>query len=184
MEKSFIKYLDDYEVGLALNTIEKFFWNFCDDYIEIVKHRLYRPEEFGEISRYSGQKTIYIILYKLLQNFSIYFPFITEEIYQGIFKENISVHLTEIKSLEYNFEEEIKYGDMIAEIISHVRGEKTNNNVSLKTEVEQISILAESKLKDAIAASTKDFKATLFINELNLSPTESNFEIEYIELKK
>ena len=28
MEKSFIKYLDDYEVGLALNTLEKFFWNF------------------------------------------------------------------------------------------------------------------------------------------------------------
>ena len=31
MEKSFIKYLDDFEVGLALNTLEKFFWNFCDN---------------------------------------------------------------------------------------------------------------------------------------------------------
>ncbi|MDD2239012.1 MAG: valine--tRNA ligase, partial [Bacilli bacterium] len=77
MEKSFIKYLDEYEVGLALNTLEKFFWNFCDNYLEIVKHRLYRPEEFGQIQRYSGQKTVYIILYKLLQKFSIYFPFVT-----------------------------------------------------------------------------------------------------------
>ena len=43
MEKSFLIYLDDYEVGLALNILEKFFWEFCDNYIEIVKHRLYRP---------------------------------------------------------------------------------------------------------------------------------------------
>ena len=62
MEKEYIKYLDNYEIGLALNTLEKFFWNFCDNYIEITKHRLYRPEEFGIKERYSGQKTIYIIL--------------------------------------------------------------------------------------------------------------------------
>lgn len=73
MESGFIKYLDEYEVGLALNTLEKFFWNFCDNYIEIVKHRLYRPEEFGEVPRYSGQKTVYTILYKILQDFSIFF---------------------------------------------------------------------------------------------------------------
>ena len=79
MEKGFLKYLDEYEVGLALNHLEKFFWNFCDNYIEIVKHRLYRPEEFGDEARYSGQKTVYTLLYKLLQDFSIYFPFITEE---------------------------------------------------------------------------------------------------------
>ena len=84
MEKSFLIYLDDYEVGLALNILEKFFWEFCDNYIEIVKHRLYRPEEFGEIPRYSGQKTVYTILYKLLQDFSIFFPFITEEIFQEL----------------------------------------------------------------------------------------------------
>ena len=64
MESGFIKYLDEYEVGLALNHLEKFFWNFCDNYIEIVKHRLYRPEEFGNIARYSGQKTVYMILQK------------------------------------------------------------------------------------------------------------------------
>lgn len=68
MEKEYLKYLDNYEIGLALNILEKFFWNFCDNYIEIVKHRLYRPEEFGEKARYSGQKTIYILLYKLLQD--------------------------------------------------------------------------------------------------------------------
>ena len=181
MEEGFIKYLDEYEVGLALNTLEKFFWNFCDNYIEIVKHRLYRPEEFGETPRYSGQKTVYTILYKLLQDFSIYFPFITEEIYQELYKGK-SIHLTEIKLLEFDFEKEIINGDLIIEIISSARGEKTDNNVSLKTPIKNLTISLNKELKKAIESSIKDFKATLFIEELLLNEGNSKYSIDNIEL--
>ena len=182
MEKGFIKYLDEYEVGLALNTLEKFFWNFCDNYIEIVKHRLYRPEEFGEKQRYSGQKTVYTILYKLLQDFSIFFPYITEEIYQELYHDNKSIHLTEIKELDYEFDNEIKNGDLIIDIISAARGEKTNNNVSLKTPIKELKISLNKDLKDAINKSIKDFKATLFIEELILNDKEEGYRVDNIEL--
>ena len=182
MEKSFIKYLDDYEIGLALNTIEKFFWNFCDNYIEIVKHRLYRPEEFGDKARYSGQKTVYTLLYKLLQDFSIYFPYITEEIYQELYHDNKSIHLTEIKELDYNFDSEIKNGDLIIDIISQARGEKSNNNLSLKTPIKTLELSLNSELKDAINKSIKDFKATLFINDLIINECTNNYSIDKIEL--
>ena len=182
MEKGFLKYLDEYEVGLALNHLEKFFWNFCDNYIEIVKHRLYRPEEFGEIPRYSGQKTVYTILYKLLQDFSIFFPFITEEIYQALYHEEKSIHLTEIKPLNYDFEEEIKNGDLMMNIISQARGVKTNNNVSLKTPIKNLTIGAGNSLKEAINESSKDFKATLFIENLNIKDIQNDYEIYDVEL--
>ncbi len=182
MEKGFIKYLDEYEVGLALNHLEKFFWNFCDNYIEIVKHRLYRPEEFGDIPRYSGQKTVYTILYKLLQDFSIFFPFITEEIYQELYKDQKSVHITEIKPLEFNFESEIKNGDLIMNIISQARGEKTINNVSLKTPIKNLDLRLNKELEDAINASIKDFKATLFIENLNIKLIDNDYEVNNIEL--
>lgn len=182
METGFLKYLDEYEVGLALNHLEKFFWNFCDNYIEIVKHRLYRSEEFGEEARYSGQKTVYIILYKLLQDFSIFFPFITEEIYQELYHNNKSIHLTEIKSLEFDFPEEVKMGDLIINIISEVRGEKTINSVSLKTKVKNLTIAVNDELKNAINLSIKDFKATLFIEELDLKDGNDNYSITNIEL--
>jgi valyl-tRNA synthetase len=184
MEKSFIKYLDNYEIGLGLNALEKFFWDFCDNYIEIVKHRLYRPEEFGDIARYSGQKTVYTLLYKLLQNFSIYFPFITEEIFQELYHNNKSIHLTEIKPLKFNFEEELKYGNMICDIISAVRGEKSINNLSLKTEVKELDLSCEEKLKDAINSSIKDFKATLFISRLLLNDADKDYQIIKIELSE
>ncbi|MDO5569412.1 MAG: valine--tRNA ligase [bacterium] len=183
MEKGLIKYLDDYEVGLALNQIEKFFWNFCDNYIEIVKHRLYRPEEFGEEPRYSGQKTIYMILYKLLQDFSIFFPFITEEIYQELYHDNKSIHLTEIKPLNYEFNKEIVNGDKMIDIISQARGEKSNNNLSLKTPIKILDLSINKELKNAIKASIKDFKATLFIQELKLNDTDSEYKINSIELE-
>ncbi len=183
MEKNFLKYLDDYEVGLALNILEKFFWNFCDNYIEIVKHRLYRPEEFGEVPRYSGQKTIYIILYKLLQDFSIFFPFITEEIYQELYHDNKSIHLTLIKPFKFNFVNEYKNGNDVVDIISQVRGEKSNKNVSLKTPIKNLDLSLNNELKEAIKLSIKDFKATLFIENLNIIEFNEKYSIDNIEIE-
>lgn len=182
MEKEYLKYLDNYEIGLALNILEKFFWNFCDNYIEIVKHRLYRPEEFGEKARYSGQKTIYILLYKLLQDFSIFFPFITEEIYQDIYHDMKSIHITEIKSLNYSFDEEIVNGNLMCEIISMVRGKKSSSNLSLKTIVKKLEIDCSPNLKKAIEEANKDFKATLFINELVINSIKDGYKINEIDL--
>ena len=183
MEKKFLKYLDDYEIGLSLNTLEKFFWNFCDNYIEIVKHRLYRPEEFGSIARYSGQYTIYKLLYKLLQDFSIFFPFITEEIYQEIFKYNKSIHLTQINELNYNFINELKYGDIICNMISYVRGYKSNNNLSLKTIVTMLEIDCDNNILEAIENSKKDFCATLFIENIKINNIKDGYKINKIELE-
>lgn len=183
MEAGFIKYLDEYEVGLALNNLEKFFWSFCDNYIEIVKHRLYRPEEFGEVPRYSGQKTVYTLLYKLLQDFSIFFPFITEEIYQELYHDNKSIHLTRIQPLNFDFTKEIKNGDVIIDIISQARGEKTNNNVSLKTPIKNFELEVNKELEDAINKSIKDFKATLAIQNLKIDIIDNNYKINKIELE-
>ena len=183
MEKQFINYLEDYEVGLALNVLEKFFWEFCDNYIEIVKHRLYRPEEFGEKARYSGQKTVYVLLYKLLQDFSIFFPFITEEIYQELYHNAKSIHLTEIQPLSFEFEKEMKNGNDIVEIIGQVRGEKSNNNVSLKTPIKSLELQLTEELQEGIELAIKDFKATLFIQELKMNEVQEGYKINNIELE-
>ncbi len=182
MEKGFCKYLDEFEVGLALNHLEKYFWNFCDNYIEIVKHRLYRPEEFGEKARYSGQKAVYTILYKLLQDFSIFFPFITEEIYQELYHDNKSIHLTTIKPLKFDFAKEVEQGDKLVEFISAVRGEKTNHNVSLKTTVKNLCISGDENILDCLQQACKDFKATLFAENVKTRKIKKGGHITKIEL--
>ena len=184
MEQAYLKYLDDYEVGLSLNVLEKFFWNFCDNYLEIVKHRLYRPEEFGEKARLSGQKTIYIILYKLLQKFSIFFPFVTEEIFQEIYHNAPSIHKTLIEKLKYDFQEELKLGDSLVEIISIARGAKTSSNVSLKTPIRILDIDLSQKLEKALNEAMPDFKATLFIENLKTNNIDKDYKVNTIELNK
>ena len=182
MEANFLHYLDEYEVGLALNTLEKFFWNFCDNYIEIVKHRLYRPLEFKEGARYSGQKTCYMILYKLLQDFSIFLPFITEEVYQEIYGNFSSIHITEIKPFNYNYKKEVQYGDCLLDIISQVRGVKTNHNVSLKTPIASIDLSLALPLREALNCCIDDFKATLSIEDMNIQDIQEGYEILAVEL--
>ena len=191
IEKGFLKYLESYEIGLALNHIEKFFWNFCDNYIEIVKHRLYRPEEFGEKARHSGQIACNTILFKLLQNFSIYLPFITEEIYLDMYKEDTnidSIHITKMEKISLDILEKdtyIKNGNILEEILGELRGEKTNNGVSLKTPFNKVSIKVNKEIKKAIKESEKDLKAALFINNLELidDETQETYEITFSELE-
>ena len=71
---------------------------------------------------------------------------------------------------------------MICDIISSVRGEKSINNLSLKTEVKLLDIFCEEKLQEAIDSSIKDFKATLFINNLNINSLKEGYNINKIEL--
>ena len=117
-----------------------------------------------------------------MQDFSIFFPFITEEIYQELYRDKKSIHLTEMKPLNFDFASEIKNGNLIVDIISQARGEKSNNNLSLKTSIKKLELNVNQELKDAICSSMKDFKATLFIENLILNDQDEEYTINKIEL--
>ncbi|MDR2415812.1 MAG: class I tRNA ligase family protein [Candidatus Peribacteria bacterium] len=91
-------YLDHYEYGLAKIAFEEFFRkDFCDNYLELIKVRLYQPERFeeGKKKKNSGQKTLHTVFYTVIQLIAPYLPHITEEIYQDYFLTNIhSIHKT------------------------------------------------------------------------------------------
>ena len=90
--------------------------------------------------------------------------------------------MTQIEKIDFDFKDEAVLGDNIVDIISIARGEKTNNNVSLKTPIKTLNISVYSKLKEAIEEAILDFKATLFIENLNVEETESSFEVKSIIL--
>ena len=68
------------------------------------------------------------------------------------------------------------------EIISQARGAKTEANVTLKTPIKNLSIGVSKELNDAIEKSIKDFKATLFIENLETKQIDKDYEVYNIEL--
>lgn len=174
MYKRFDNYLQKYEIGLAFNELEKFFWSFCDNYIEIVKNRLYKPEIYGDEARSSAQKASYLVMLGMIKCFAIYFPHITEEIYQDYFKsfENcISVHLLNLSSIDETYSEDIiNNGDDILEIVSGFRKYKSENSLSLKTQLDEVVI--KSNNIDFIKSVEYDVKATCSCVDIKYVPAE------------
>jgi valyl-tRNA synthetase len=124
--KKATKNFEEYNYSLAKSRIENFFWkDFADNYLEIVKKRIYN--EKGD-KRKSAQYTLYYSLSTILKLISPIMPFVTEEIYQTYFRKSEktkSIHLC-----DWPEEKVVKIKDtgewrILTDNISKVRQEKT-----------------------------------------------------------
>jgi len=174
-------YLEKYEVGLSLNSFEKFFWGYCDNYIEIVKDRLYKPEVHGSDARLSGQKTLYDSLLNILKVGAIYFPHVTEEIYQDFFKEKEgtkSIHATKITDLCDEIDEElIKKGDFVVDVISGVRKYKSEHKLPLKTEIDSVTVKTTKENFDFLNSVEDDVKVVCRCNNIVFDKGNENEKV-------
>ncbi|MBR4724588.1 MAG: valine--tRNA ligase [Lachnospiraceae bacterium] len=173
MLSRFEKYLDKYEIGLAIGELEKFFWSYCDDYIEIIKNRVYKPEIYGENARKSGLYAAYHTLLGMIKCFAIYIPHITEEIYQGYFikyENEISIHRTLIGKIPENCgitDYELEAGQIAVDIISELRKYKSERNLSLKETIDTVQVILDTDID--MGAVLEDIKATASCKSIILS---------------
>ncbi len=144
--KEYEKAFDNYDFNKAKMIIEKFFMvYYCDYYLEIVKERLYKPEIHGLKKKQAAQFTIYRVLNGILKLFAPFIPHITEEIYSYYYKEienEKSIHISKWPKLNEGFinEEDELSGDLLIEALSGVRKFKTENKLSLNTQIKSIII--------------------------------------------
>ncbi|OZV13104.1 valine--tRNA ligase [Tissierella sp. P1] len=157
------KLLDQYEIGPARHQIDDFFWkDLCDYYLEIVKERLYQPEIHGHKERQSAQYALYYCMLNILKLYAIYVPHITEYIYQEFFrqKENsISLHKLYWETEEFIDDEIILFGEKLKEIIAETRKYKSENALSMKTEIEEVIIATDDKFMELFKQTIGDIKA-------------------------
>jgi valyl-tRNA synthetase len=173
VEEKSVEYLNDYEIGLAKHEIDNFFWNdFCDNYLEIVKDRLYKPEIHGTAERLSSQYALYNVLLEILKLYAIYVPYITEEIYQSYYKDfekSISLHTMQWNMMSDSKKEDILYfGESIINIISEVRKYKSERNLSLKEKINKLKINIPENQGDYFQNTLKDIKACTWAEKIEL----------------
>ncbi|RME55021.1 valine--tRNA ligase [Candidatus Woesearchaeota archaeon] len=158
-------YFDKYEYSRAKHESEKFFWQvLCENYLEVVKDRLYNPDKRGKEARLSAQYTLYNVLLNVLKLMAPITPHITEEIYHAYFKDKEkagSVHVLSWPKSDSNLKNNLaeENGDKLVEVLAVVRKAKTEKQLSLKEPVKKLVInLKENEVKgflDDLKAATK-----------------------------
>lgn len=172
----------NYEYSKARAETEQFFkTTFCDNYLEIVKDRLYNPDVRGAKAKTSAQYTLYTALLAILKLWAPILSHVTDEIYQAFYKEKeklSSIHLSEWpkhddKKIDQDIE---KIGDIAINIISEARKFKSSNAMSLKDELSKAIIDIEKKQFDALNEAMDDLKATTKIKEISCAKVKSKQE--------
>ncbi|MEM2103580.1 MAG: valine--tRNA ligase [Candidatus Bathyarchaeia archaeon] len=169
--------LEKCHFNIAVEEIRNFTWHvFCDQYIEAVKDRLYKPEIYGENKRKSAQHTLYTVLYRIIQLLAPITPHITEEIYQNMYMKHVgikSIHLTswpEIDSGKIDYETE-REGDLLTTLITEIRREKAEKRKPLNTNIKTIRIYAGKKdYARILAENREDIVGTCKILKLEILP--------------
>lgn len=149
--------MDNYEMGLARQEIDKFFWNdLCDNYLEIAKERLYNPDNKYESKQKSAQQTLAIVFLEVLKMYSPFVPHITEYIYQELYKNIVKDDLLcTSRFIELPYEKKyIEFGEAMKKVVGDVRKYKTEHNLSMKETIEELKIFMSLDniicLKDSI----------------------------------
>ncbi|MEK6918002.1 MAG: valine--tRNA ligase [Nanoarchaeota archaeon] len=173
------KAFSEYEYSKAKSDIEGFFWKmFCDNYLEIVKRRVYQGKGDEKIS---AQYTLYVSLLTILKIISPITPFITEEIYQTHFKKlekDKSIHISKWPEVFVDELHSAKYENVfwngIIEVISKVRQEKTLAKKPMNAEI--ILTLPEQYNK-VLSYVMDDIKAVTNAKDIKTG----EFNVEFIQ---
>ena len=144
--KSYQHYFESNEFGLALQQVERFFWNdLCDNYLELVKNQLFNPQEYNPKQVAATRFTLRTIGLRILQMYAPYLPYVTETIYQELYKSSTgiaSVHQTRFAAVHqpYAFEHGAQIMERVVKLTATIRKLKTEKQLSLKTALTHLTV--------------------------------------------
>ena len=168
---------DAFDYARALERTERFFWSFCDDYLELVKGRAYG--NVGAAPAASAAIALRGALATLLRMFAPIMPFVTEEVWSWF--ESGSVHRAawpDAAPLRLAEAEPLVF-QVAGEVLATVRKAKSEQKRSLITRVDRVLVHDTAERLIALARAEPDVREAGKINALETNTaTELRVEVE------
>ncbi|KFI66151.1 valine--tRNA ligase [Bifidobacterium cuniculi] len=165
--KQATNFLERYEHSKALEVIENYFWQFCDDYIELVKNRAYgTPDAQGNVPAEAAVKSARTALGMGLDAFARllapFLPYATEEVWSWMHAGEGSVHTAAWpKPLPYATAAFNVSPDVLAHAgatLAALRGIKSKAKVSMKTPIERVRLAVSDNVRESLRQSLADIR--------------------------
>ena len=168
------KAFESYDHTKALELTESFFWNFTDDYLELVKERAYgqNTDPAAQASAVSALRIALLALTKLLAPF---IPFATEEAWS--WWQEGSVHRSswpvdaELSSFTGN--QNAGLLSLASQALIGIRKAKSDEKLSMKAEISCLTIEANEADIESLKHIESDLKSVGKIDQVSYKASES-----------
>ena len=178
-------FLEEFQFNRALITIQSFVWHeFCDQYIEEVKYRIYEGGEDSDAARYALREVISKVS-KLLAPFT---PHLSEEVYHTYLRDEgyPSVHLAPWPEPDFDMidEEAEKAGEVLNAVLSSIRQFKSSKGLPLSHELGELRIFTPHKwVTEVLEEARDDLVNTGHVKKLVVSTGRPELEERVISVE-
>ena len=145
-----------FDYSTALEAAERFFWQFCDDYLELVKERAYGAD--GQEGADSARAALRLALDVQLRLFAPFLPFVTEEVWSWWRSGSVHTSAWPVVSELPSTGESVLLADVAAALIG-IRGAKSTAKVSMKAEVGAAQFTGPQDVLDRLRMVEADLRS-------------------------
>jgi valyl-tRNA synthetase len=175
---------ESYDYSRALEVTERFFWDFCDNYIELVKQRAYGT--VGQADTGSARRTLGLALSTLLRLFAPHLPFVTEEVWS--WWQEGSIHRAgwpdamELGAAAEGSEAQSVVYEVAADVLGAIRKAKSEHEKSPRAEVDRAIVRDTPVRLHALEAALDDVRHAGRVREVErLEADEFSVDVELAE---